>query len=71
MSTLLLTLAIAFIIVIIAIGFLAIGWLITGKSSIRPGACGRDPTKKQDSLECGPETKSSCHLCKRPDEEKK
>lgn len=69
MSTLLLTLGLAFIIVIIAIGFLAISWLVKGKSSLRPGACGRDPNKKRDDT-CDPE-KTSCHLCKRLDEDKK
>lgn len=69
MSTLLLTLGLAFVIVVIAICCLAISWLIKGKSSLRPGACGRDPNKNRDE-ECDSE-KSSCHLCKRPDEEKK
>ncbi len=63
MSVLLLTLAIAFIIIVIAIAFLGIGWLITGKSKLRPGACGRDPTKKRDSSECGTGTDVSCTLC--------
>lgn len=70
MSTLMLTLIIAFIIVMIAIGSLAIGWLIRGKSTIRPGACGRDPTKKQET-DCGPESNSNCHLCKKPEEKNK
>lgn len=59
MSSLLLTLAIAFIIVLISIGLLAIGWLISGKARIRPGACGRDPHKNRE--ECG--TSTSCQLC--------
>lgn len=62
MSSLLFTLAIAFLIVLISIGLLAIGWLITGKARIRAGACGRDPTKKQDEKEgCG--TSINCQLC--------
>lgn len=68
MSTLLLTLAIAFIIIVLAIAFLAIGWLITGKSKIQPGACGRDPTKKKNDEECG---KGSCGLCEREEPNKK
>ncbi len=60
MSPLLLTILIAFFIVASAIALLAIGWLITGKSKMTPGACGRAPTaKKNDS--CGDET--SCSLC--------
>lgn len=62
MSTFLLTLAIAFIVVVIAIAFLAFGWLVTGKSKIRPGSCGRDPTKKRDDEDC---SKSACNLCER------
>ncbi len=53
MSNLFLTLVIAFVIIVFAIAFLAIGWLITGKTKIEK-ACGRDPTKKKDS---------SCHAC--------
>lgn len=60
MSTITLTFIISAIILIIAMGILAIGWLVKGKSILRPGACGRNPhQKKQDS--CGKET--SCHLC--------
>lgn len=69
MSTLLLTLALAFVIVIIAISCLSISWLVKGKSSLKPGACGRDPNKKRTE-ECDSE-KTSCQLCKRADEEKK
>ena len=69
MSTLLFTLGIAFVIVLIAVGLLAISWLLTGKSTLKPGACGRDPTHKQDPKEgCG--TTVSCQLCKKPDEKK-
>lgn len=53
MSNLFLTLVIAFVIIVFAIALLAIGWLITGKTKIEK-ACGRDPTKKQDS---------GCHAC--------
>lgn len=70
MSTLLLTLAIAFLIVLISIGLLAIGWFISGKARIRAGACGRDPHKTKDEKEgCG--TKTSCQLCEtKKDDEK-
>lgn len=60
MSTLLTTLLIAFIIITLAIAMLAIGWLLTGKSKLKPGACGRDPNKEKNS-ECG--TGISCQLC--------
>lgn len=69
MITLIPTLIFAFIIVIIAVGLLAIGWLIRGKSILRPGACGRDPTKKQGDPDCDPNT--SCHLCKNSVKKKK
>ena len=68
MSTLLLTLAIAFVIIVAAIAFLAIGWLITGKSKIQAGACGRNPSKKKNDEECG---KGSCGLCEHEDVKKK
>lgn len=68
MSTLLLTLGLTFIIVIIAIASLSISWLIKGKSSLKPGACGRAPNRKKDS-DCASD-KTSCHLCKRTDEKK-
>jgi hypothetical protein len=70
MSTLLLTLAAAVILIIIAISLLAIGWLITGSSRIQPGACGRDPHKQRSDKEgCG--TDVTCSLCKKSDGKKK
>jgi len=69
MSSLILTLTLAFVVTVIAILLLAISWLITGKSKIRGGTCGRDPTKKQpEDEDCG--TKTSCQLCKKPDDDK-
>lgn len=56
MSNLFLTLVIAFVIIVFAIAFLAIGWLITGKTKIEK-CCGRDPTKKQD------DSCQSCEIC--------
>lgn len=67
MSTLITTLGIAFVVVLVAIALLAIGWLLKGTSILRPGACGRDPTKKQDKS-CGSNT--SCSLCERDPQEK-
>ncbi|MCE5317274.1 MAG: hypothetical protein LLG04_07920 [Parachlamydia sp.] len=66
MSTLMLTLVLAFVIVIIALALLAIGWLFTGKSRIQPGACGRAPHKKRSEEEgCG--TSASCSICEKKD----
>jgi hypothetical protein len=56
---------IAFVIIVLAIACLAIGWLITGKTKIERGACGRDPTKKRDAS-C--ETDTSCDLCEHSSE---
>lgn len=64
MSNLFLTLVLAFVFIVLAIACLAIGWLITGKSKIERGSCGRDPTKKQNT-DCGGEV--SCTLCEKPD----
>lgn len=69
MSTVLLTLAIAFIVVAIAIGLLSVGWLITGKAKLRAGACGRDPNKLREEEGCG--TDVSCSLCEKPKDDKK
>ena len=63
MSTLLITLGFAFAIVLIAVVLLAIGLLFKGKSILRPGACGRDPTKNRNDMDCG--SKSSCSLCEK------
>jgi hypothetical protein len=69
MSTLLVTIAIAFAVIIAALAFMGISWLITGKLSMRPGACGRDPTKKRSDEEgCG--SQPDCMLCKKDDEKK-
>ena len=58
MSNLFLTLVIAFVIIVLAIASLAIGWLITGKTKIERGSCGRDPTKPKDD-----HCQSVCNLC--------
>lgn len=69
MDLLLLTLGIAFVVVVLALGLMGISWLLTGKLKMRPGACGRDPTKKQDDESCG--TTANCQLCKKPEDKKK
>ncbi|KAF3363166.1 hypothetical protein PHSC3_000353 [Chlamydiales bacterium STE3] len=68
MSTLALTLTFSFVIVLIAICSLAIGWLITGKSKIKGGMCGKVPGKKEDNEECN--TSISCDLCTRQQDTK-
>lgn len=65
MEPLITTIILASVLVTLAVLGLAIGYLITGKSKIQPGACGRDPTKKKEK-NCGEDV--SCSLC---DHEKK
>lgn len=59
---------IAFVVIVIAIASLAIGWLITGKTKIERGACGRDPTQKRDE-NCS--TTTSCDLCEHSEKKTK
>ena len=69
MGSLISTVLVAFLIFGAGIALLAIGWLITGRSRLQPGACGRDPTKKRDDKEgCG--TGVRCDLCEKPGEKK-
>jgi len=64
-SNLVLTLSIAFVLFLIAIAFLAVGWLLTGKVKLRPGSCGRNPHMKQSDT-CGKE--GSCALCEKKED---
>jgi len=68
MDQLIFTLIIAFIVILVALCLLGISWLITGKSKIRPGACGRTPSENRNK-DCG--EKSSCELCEKPEDEKR
>lgn len=61
MSNLLVTFLIAFGIILLALIGLGLSLLLKGKSSVRSGTCGRDPTKKRDEKDCG--SNSSCSLC--------
>lgn len=63
MSTLAITILLAFAVVAIALVFLGIGWLLTGKPRIIRGACGMDPNKVRDER-CGSDI--SCEVCKKP-----
>lgn len=69
MSLFILTLISAFVVVVLAFLCMAIGWLITGKSKIKGGMCGRDPTKKKESKSCGDDVR--CDLCEDDDEKKR
>ncbi len=62
MSTTLLTILLATIIVLLALLGLAIGWLLTGKSKLK-GSCGRGGS-------CDTPTKG-CSICRPEDEQKK
>jgi hypothetical protein len=68
MSTVLFTIIAAFFLVLTAVGLLGIGWLLTGKSKIKPGACGRDPHKMRDE-DCSSD-QVSCGLCKKEENNK-
>jgi hypothetical protein len=68
MSTLAITIILAFVIVALALASLAIGWLLTGKSRIVRGACGMDPKKLKDGS-CGT-ADIHCALCDPKDEKK-
>lgn len=56
-SNLFLTLVIAFVAIVFAIAFLAIGWLITGKTKVEKNH-GIDPNSPQDN-----DLSQSCKLC--------
>lgn len=60
MTSILITLMVAFGLIILAISALSIGWLLSGKSKLTKGACGSDPNKMRSSG-CGNEVK--CGIC--------
>lgn len=62
MSTLIITLLVAFVATVSAITLLAIGWLISGRSRMVRGGCGMDPKKLRDG-QCG--NAHNCSLCDR------
>ena len=51
----------------VALLLLAAGWVLTGRSRIQPGACSRNPSKRNNE-DCGKDV--SCQLCQHPDEAK-
>lgn len=60
MSTLVITLLVAFVATVFAITCLAVGWLISGRSRIVRGSCGMDPHRRRDT-HCGKDV--HCSLC--------
>lgn len=60
------TFLITFILVVLAIAALSIGWLITGKPRIVRGSCGLDPQRRRDDNHCGKDIR--CDLCEKPEE---
>ena len=62
MSTIIITAGLAFLIIILCLFMLGIGWFLTGKTKLRLGMCGRTPAlKKNKSKGCG--TDPQCPLC--------
>ncbi len=60
MKPLVITLILAVLLVALALAGLAIGLILTGKSRLQLGACGRYPKRRRDE-HCGVET--HCPLC--------
>ncbi len=59
------TFLITFVLVVLAITALSIGWLITGKPKMVRGSCGIDPQRRRDE-HCGKDIR--CGLCEKPEE---
>ena len=69
MSNLLLTLAIAFVVILIAIGLLAMDGRLQAGPEFKLGHAAGIPHKKREEQDgCG--TKISCSLCEKPKEKK-
>ena len=68
MSAIAITALIAFFVIGCALACLGVGLLLTGKSKIKPGACGRDPNKVREES-CG--TSANCQLCEQHPEKPK
>lgn len=66
MSTIALTVLLGSVILVLGLLFMAIGWLLTGKSRIKPGMCGKNPhLKKEEEGSCG-----TCDLCEHHQDKK-
>lgn len=59
--TIIYTITAAFILIGGALALIGIGYMLTGKSKIQPGSCGRAPSQKKDE-NCGNDV--TCELCK-------
>lgn len=66
MSDTVLTIILAFVVIVLALLGLGIGWLLTGKSKLR-SSCGQDPNKRAGSCK----SKSSCSICNTTKREEK
>ncbi len=62
------TFLITFVLIVLAIAALSIGWLVTGKPKITRGSCGIDPERRRDE-HCGKDIR--CDLCDHPAKEEK
>ena len=60
MSTVVLTILIAAVLILLSLLGMAIGWLWKGKA-LKRGTCGYDPTQKKKDEECGDDP--SCPVC--------
>lgn len=69
MSNLFLTLMIAFIVIVIAIACLAIGWLITGKTKVERGASEKDPNEGASSPPLSSADPSSLQIDQKKDKD--
>lgn len=67
MPAIAITVLIAFFVICGALACLGVGYLLTGKSKMKPGACGRDPHKIREES-CG--SNVSCQLCDRHEDKK-
>lgn len=67
MPAIVITVLIAFFVICGALVCLGVGYLLTGKPKIKPGACGRDPHKIREEG-CG--TSASCQLCDQNEDNK-
>lgn len=62
------TILIAFLLIFVSVAFLGLGKLLTGKSKLRLGMCGKFPRKKKGS-ETGCGKDQTCDLCGKKEEE--
>lgn len=66
MGNIILTLGLAAVVVILALALMGIGLIITGKTKLRGGMCGRTPTTKKGEKGCSP---NGCGICGKQDKD--